>query len=163
MQYDHKNGDPPPPPPTQLQTCYSQPNCPQESDLHHNKLVPVRIACEQQTHFRSSRERSDDRKCVCCSQATVRELEVQLFKTNLSHVDTKGTGLSVSITEVSVLQTRRCMTLGNFETTQTVHNRDVSVGRGFTVLLLTKLARCYILVDGREAKSFLANEPKTHK
>ena len=22
---------------------------------------------------------------------------------------------------------------------------------------------CYILVDGREAKSFLANEPKTHK
>ena len=38
------------------------------------------LACEQQTHFRSSRfspsekyifrrERSDDRKCVCCSQA----------------------------------------------------------------------------------------------
>ena len=30
------------------------------------------IACEQQTHYRSSllrRERSDDRKCVCCSQA----------------------------------------------------------------------------------------------
>ena len=38
-----------------------------------------RIACEQQTHFRSSllslrkrRERSDDRKCVCCSQANYR-------------------------------------------------------------------------------------------
>ena len=29
----------------------------------------VVIACEQQTHFRS--ERSDDRKCVCCSQAIV--------------------------------------------------------------------------------------------
>ena len=34
-----------------------------------------KVACEQQTHFRSSllsilrRERSDDRKCVCCSQA----------------------------------------------------------------------------------------------
>ena len=39
------------------------------------------VACEQQTHFRSSllslrkiaifrRERSDDRKCVCCSQAS---------------------------------------------------------------------------------------------
>ena len=39
------------------------------------------LACEQQTHFQSSllslrkvaifrRERSDDRKCVCCSQAT---------------------------------------------------------------------------------------------
>ena len=44
--------------------------------------VTFHIACEQQTHFRSSplslrkiailiwRERSDDRKCVCCSQAT---------------------------------------------------------------------------------------------
>ena len=62
-----------------------------------------------------------------------------------------------------MLQTRSCMTLGNFETTQTIHNRDVSVRRRFTVLLLTKLARCNILVDGREAKSFLANEPKTHK
>ena len=36
---------------------------------------PHYLACEQQTHFRSSlaifrRERSDDRKCVCCSQAT---------------------------------------------------------------------------------------------
>ena len=35
----------------------------------------VTIACEQQTHFRrrfspSEKERSDDRKCVCCSQAT---------------------------------------------------------------------------------------------
>ena len=31
------------------------------------------LACEQQTHFRSSlnRERSDDRKCVCCSQASI--------------------------------------------------------------------------------------------
>ena len=30
-----------------------------------------KVACEQQTHFRSifRRERSDDRKCVCCSQA----------------------------------------------------------------------------------------------
>ena len=54
------------------------------------------------------------------------------------------------------------MPLGNFETTQTVHNRDVSVRRGVTVLL-TKLDRCYIFVDGREAKSFLANDPKTHK
>ena len=35
-------------------------------------------------------------------------------------MDTKGIGLSVTITEVSVLQTRSCMTLGNFETTQTV-------------------------------------------
>ena len=46
------------------------------------KVLRVRapVACEQQTHFRSSllslrkiatfrRERSDDRKCVCCSQA----------------------------------------------------------------------------------------------
>ena len=44
--------------------------------------VTFHIACEQQTYFRSSllslrkiatliwRERSDDRKCVCCSQAT---------------------------------------------------------------------------------------------
>ena len=37
------------------------------------------VACEPQTHFRSSllslrRERSDDRKCVCCSQATVQGL-----------------------------------------------------------------------------------------
>ena len=55
------------------------------------------------------------------------------------------------------------MPLGNFETTQTVRNRDVSVRRGVTVLLLTKLDRCYIFVDGREAKSFLANDPKTHK
>ena len=35
-------------------------------------------------------------------------------------MDTKGIGLSVTITEVSVLQTTSCMTLGNFETTQTV-------------------------------------------
>ena len=28
------------------------------------------LACEAQTHFRSSRERSDDRKYVCASQAT---------------------------------------------------------------------------------------------
>ena len=46
------------------------------------KVLRVRapVACEQQTHFRSSlhslrkiatfwRERSDNRKCVCCSQA----------------------------------------------------------------------------------------------
>ena len=43
--------------------------------------VSFNLACEQQTHFRSSlpslrkiaifrKERSDDRKCVCCSQAT---------------------------------------------------------------------------------------------
>ena len=40
--------------------------------------VTLLLACEQQTHFRSSLlslrkiERSDDRKCVCCSQATCR-------------------------------------------------------------------------------------------
>ena len=43
--------------------------------------VSFNVACEQRTHFRSSllslrkiaifrKERSDDRKCVCCSQAT---------------------------------------------------------------------------------------------
>ena len=40
--------------------------------------VGMTVACEQQTHFRSSllslqkifsEERIDDRKCVCCSQA----------------------------------------------------------------------------------------------
>ena len=35
----------------------------------------VAIACEQQTHFRSSllslRKKWDDLKCVCCSQASV--------------------------------------------------------------------------------------------
>ena len=45
--------------------------------------VRIKLACEQQTHFRSSllslrkiaifrRERSDDRKCVCCSQARIK-------------------------------------------------------------------------------------------
>ena len=38
-----------------------------------SKRGKTKLACEQQTHFRSSllslRERSDDRKCVCCSQA----------------------------------------------------------------------------------------------
>ena len=38
-------------------------------------VVCVAIACEQQTHFRSSllslRKKWDDRKCVCCSQASV--------------------------------------------------------------------------------------------
>ena len=32
------------------------------------KETNVGVACEQQTHFR---ERSDDRKCICCSQANV--------------------------------------------------------------------------------------------
>ena len=55
---------------------------------HKNALITcngfVEVACEAQTHFRSSllslrkiaifrRERSDDRKCVCASQATVEE------------------------------------------------------------------------------------------
>ena len=35
------------------------------------KTARLRIVCEQQTHFRR-RERSDDRKCVCCSQAILR-------------------------------------------------------------------------------------------
>ena len=36
------------------------------------------VACEAQTHFRSSlrRERSDDRKCVCASQATNQGVEI---------------------------------------------------------------------------------------
>ena len=44
------------------------------SHLYWGTWVP--LACEQQTHFRSSllslrreEKRSDDRKCVCCSQA----------------------------------------------------------------------------------------------
>ena len=47
----------------------------------------LRLACEAQTHFRSSllslrkiaifrRERSDDRKCVCASQAILRSITV---------------------------------------------------------------------------------------
>ena len=42
------------------------------------------IACEQQTHFRSSllsafrREGSDDWKCVCCSQARSIREDVQM-------------------------------------------------------------------------------------
>ena len=44
-----------------------------------NSRSYVRVACEPQTHFRSSllSLRSDDRKCVCGSQATFR---VVLFK-----------------------------------------------------------------------------------
>ena len=36
--------------------------------LSYLKLTSTAVACEPQTHFR--RERSDDRKCVCGSQAT---------------------------------------------------------------------------------------------
>ena len=46
------------------------------------ETAPILLACEQQMHFRSAllslrkiavfrRERGDDRKCVCCSQATI--------------------------------------------------------------------------------------------
>ena len=43
-------------------------------------IISLTLACEQQTRFRSSllslrnifrRERSDDRKCFCCSQASL--------------------------------------------------------------------------------------------
>ena len=39
---------------------------------HNHTLSRHWLACEQQTHFRSSlpSERSDDRKCVCCFQAS---------------------------------------------------------------------------------------------
>ena len=52
---------------------WSLPNAGQ-MELRDLRLVSLALACEQQTHFRSSllrRQRSDDRKCVCCSQATL--------------------------------------------------------------------------------------------
>ena len=72
-------------------------------------------------------------------------------------MDTKGIGLSVTITEVSVLQTRSCMTLGNFETTQTVR-LSVSVGRGFTVLLLQYQASYVLYFGGWQRSKIISGQ-----
>ena len=64
-------------------------------------ISPSLLACEAQTHFRSSllslrkiaifrRERSDDRKCVCASQATsLLENHVIINMSKLALLDTK--------------------------------------------------------------------------
>ena len=60
------------------------------------------LACEQQTHFRSSlnrRERSDDRKCVCCSQAKVSPSVVKTLTA-------KGTVLAPEKRDFTVLLTK---------------------------------------------------------
>ena len=57
-----------PPPPPSFCACARSPSNPHATHL--------KLACEQQTHFRSSllRERNDDRKCVCGSQATLKQV-----------------------------------------------------------------------------------------
>ena len=53
--------------------------------------VTLLLACEQQTHFRSSLlslrkiQRSDDQKCVCCSQATSLQVAKKYIRTFKRH------------------------------------------------------------------------------
>ena len=86
------------------------------------------IACEQQTHFRSSllspfekyinifrRERSDDRKCVCCSQASIIKVEVSVSSR------AEGLGCSVTLTETLIIpdiikiESNNCCIINCFE------------------------------------------------
>ena len=57
--------------------------------MYYDCRAGRRLACEQQTHFRSSllslRKRSDDRKCVCCSQASRRHHLQDLPKPETAH------------------------------------------------------------------------------
>ena len=60
---------------TASRSVMAPPHPPQEVACSNLYFGYLQVACEQQTHFRSSllsifrRERSDDRKCVCCPQA----------------------------------------------------------------------------------------------